>query len=126
MTCENESVSRATIKANAMQFSQGVVESGSASSEIDSIRSQLDQMSMILKGANFSGIKGSNKKKSNNYYKSKIDGRQGLRGPETSPAGPFRKNKPPVQCYQCMGWGHHSRNCPNEYPVEGSINWENS
>ena len=24
-----------------------------------------------------------------------------------------------------MGWGHYGRNCPNEYPVEGSINWEN-
>ena len=24
-----------------------------------------------------------------------------------------------------MGWGHYSRNCPNEYPVEGSVNWEN-
>ena len=21
-----------------------------------------------------------------------------------------------------MGWGHY---CPNEYPVEGSVNWEN-
>ena len=24
-----------------------------------------------------------------------------------------------------MGWGHYVRNCPNEYPVEGSVNWEN-
>ena len=24
-----------------------------------------------------------------------------------------------------MGWGHYGRNCPNEYPVEGSVNWEN-
>ena len=24
-----------------------------------------------------------------------------------------------------MGWGHYSRNCPNEYPVEGSVNWGN-
>ena len=83
-------------------------------------------MSTILKGANFSGIKGSNKKKSNGYYKSKTDGRQGLRGPETVAAGPFQRDKPPAQCYQCMGWGHYSRNCPNEYPVEGSVNWENS
>ena len=24
-----------------------------------------------------------------------------------------------------MGWGHYGWNCPNEYPVEGSVNWEN-
>ena len=24
-----------------------------------------------------------------------------------------------------MGWGHYGRNCPNEYPVEGSVNWGN-
>ena len=24
-----------------------------------------------------------------------------------------------------MGWGHYGCNCPNEYPVEGSVNWEN-
>ena len=126
MTCENESVSRATIRAKVMQFSQGVIESNSTSSEIDSICSQLEQMSTILKGANFSGVRGNNKKKSNGYYKSKADGRQGLRGPETSAAGPFHKDKPPVQCHQCMGWGHYVRNCPNEYPVEGSVNLENS
>ena len=24
-----------------------------------------------------------------------------------------------------MGWGHYARNCPNEFPVEGSVNWGN-
>ena len=24
-----------------------------------------------------------------------------------------------------MGWGHYGHNCPNEYPAEGSVNWEN-
>ena len=24
-----------------------------------------------------------------------------------------------------MGWGHYTHNCPNEYPVEGSVNWGN-
>ena len=24
-----------------------------------------------------------------------------------------------------MGWHHYGRNCPNEYPVEGSVNYEN-
>ena len=125
MTCELENTSRATTKAKAMQFSQGVSESTAADSEINSIRSQLEQMSTILKGANFKGTKDNNKKKGNGHYKPKQDGRQGLKGTGTSAAGPFRKDKLPVQCYQCMGWGHYGHNCPNEYPVEGSVNWEN-
>ena len=94
MTCEIETTSRQATKAKAMQFSEGVSES-STNPEISSIRSQLEQMSTILKG------------------------------PGTSAAGPFRKDKPPVQCYQCIGLGHYARNCPNEFPVEGSINWGN-
>ena len=124
MTCEIETTSRQATKAKAMQFSEGVSES-STNPEISSIRSQLEQMSTILKGANFNGSKESNKKKGNGYYKQKTDGRQGLKGPGTSAAGPFRKERPPVQCHQCMGWGHYARNCPNEFPVEGSVNWGN-
>ena len=124
MTCEIETTSRQATKAKAMQFSEGVSES-STNPEINSIRSQLEQMSTILKGANFRGTKDNGKKKSNGYYKQKTDPRQGLKGPGTSAAGPFHKGKPPTQCYQCMGWGHYARNCPNEYPVEGSVNWEN-
>ena len=127
MTCEIETTSRQATKAKAMQFSEGVSESSVEKSEINSIRSQLEQMSTILKGANFHGVKDNsrNQKKGNSYQKHKTDGRQGLKGPGTSAAGPFHKNKPPVQCYQCMGWGHYARNCPNEHPVEGSVNWGN-
>ena len=125
MTCELENTSRAVTKAKAMQFIQGVSESTTVDTEINLIHSQLEQMSTILKGANFRGGKDNNKKKGNGHYMPKQDGRQGLKGLGVSAAGPFQKNKPPVQCYQCMGWGHYGHNCPNEYPVEGSVNWEN-
>ena len=124
MTCEIEATSRQATKAKAMQLSEGVSESNT-NPEMSSIRSQLEQMSTILKGANFNGSKDQGKKKGNGYYKPKTDGRQGLKGPGTSAAGPFQRNKPPIQCYQCMGWGHYARNCPNQYPVEGSVNWGN-
>ena len=127
VTCEIETTSRQATKAKAMQFSEGVSESSVDKSEINSIHSQLEQMSTTLKGANFNGAKDNNRnqKKGNGYHKQKTDGRQGLKGPGTLAAGPFHKNKPPVQCHQCMGWGHYAHNCPSEYPVEGSVNWGN-
>ena len=84
---------------------------------ISSIREQLNKMSAILKGANF---------KNNGYKKNgKQVIRNKLKGPDTSVAGPFRKGKKPVQCYNCNGWGHYKLQCPNEEPVEGSKEWEN-
>ena len=85
---------------------------------ISSIREQLNQMSAILKGANF---------KNNNGYKKndKQDIRNKLKGLGTSAAGPFRKGKKLVQCYRCNGWGHYKLQCPNEEPVEGSKEWVN-
>ena len=71
MTCEIETTSRQVTEANVRQFSEGVSES-STNPEINSIRSQLEQMSTILKGG-----------------------------------------------------GALCHNCPNEYPVEGSVNWGN-
>ena len=90
MTCEIETTSRQATKAKAMQFSDGVSES-TTNPEINSIHSQLEQMSTILKGANFSGSRDNNKKKGNGYYKQKTDGRQGLKGPGTLAAGPFHR-----------------------------------
>ena len=49
MTCEIETTSRQATKAKAMQFTEGVSES-STNPEISLIRSQLEQMSTILKG----------------------------------------------------------------------------
>ena len=55
MTCELENTLRAATKAKAMQFSQGISESATVDTEINSICSQLEQMSTILKGANLKG-----------------------------------------------------------------------
>ena len=117
MTCENEAVSRALTRAKAMQIDTN--ENTEVAKEgIGSIREQLDQMSTILKGANF---------KNNNGYKknNKPDIRNKLKGPGTSAAGTFRKGKKPVQCYHCNGWGHYKLQCPNEEPAEGSKVWVN-
>ena len=68
VTCEIETTSRQATKAKAMQFSEGVSESPVVNSEINSIHSQLEQMSTILKGANF------NRTKDNNNNKRKVTG----------------------------------------------------
>ena len=91
-----------------------------ASNGISSIREQLNQMSTILKGANF---------KPNNGYKSqendKSDVRNKLKGSGISSVGPFRKGKRLVQCHRCNGWGHYKQQCPSEGPTEGSKEWTN-
>ena len=47
------------------------------------------------------------------------------KGPGPSAAGPFR-NRPPVQCYKCNGWGHYQRQCPNREKVTFANDRENS
>ena len=117
MTCENEAVSRSSTRAKLMQVDTNE-NTEVAKTGIGSIRKQLDQMSAILKGANFKNNKG--------YKKcDKQDIRNKLKGPGISAAGPFRRGKKPVQCYHCNGWGHYKLQCPNEEPVEGSKEWEN-
>ena len=111
VTCENEPVSRVTTRAKAMQVSTNE-DTEVAKEGISSIREQLDEMSAILKGANF---KNSNGYKKNNGQ----DIRNKLKGPGITVAGPFRKGKKPVQCYRCNGWGHYKIQCPNEEPAEG-------
>ena len=117
MTCENETVSRASTRAKAMQIDTND-NTEVAKDGISSIREQLDQMSAILKGANF---------KNNNGYKKndKQDIRNKFKGLGTSAAGPFRKGKKPVQCHCCNGWGHYKLQCPNQEPAEGSKEWVN-
>ena len=32
--------------------------------------------------------------------------------PPTMTVGPFKKNKRPMQCYRCLGWGHSWKDLP--------------
>ena len=119
MMCENEAALRALIKAKSLQVSVDEDEQV-ASSGINSIKEQLDQMRTILKGVNF---------KPNNGFKSQKNDKQNfrnkLKGPGTSSAGPFKKGKKPVQCHRCNGWGHYKQQCPSEEPIKGSKEWAN-
>ena len=91
--------------------------------EITSIQKQLTSMTEILKNVHFQ-VK--NQKGKGGATAKVTDTREGLKGPETSSAGPFKKGKPPLQCYHCMGWGHYTRNCASKVATKGSIQWENS
>ena len=129
MTCEFESASHASTRAKALQVNEVVAPESSSSekSDITSIRAQLEQMSNILKGANYRpGGKSSNKQKVNGRaaQQSSQDARQGLKGSGVSAAGPFTQGRHPVQCHRCCGWGHYKQNCPNKEPIEGSKEWE--
>ena len=129
MTCEFEAASCASTRAKSLQVNETVVQESSSSekSDIASIRAQLEQMSSILKGANYRpGNKSGSKQKANGKSAQPVnqDARQGLRGPGVSAAGPFMQGRQPVQCHRCCGWGHYKQNCPNKEPVEGSKEWE--
>ena len=129
MNCEFQAASQASTWAKSLQVSETNSSETSTSDkgDITSIRAQLEQMSTILKGANFrSGNKSGNKQKTNGKAAQQVtqDARQGLKGPGISAAGPFTQGRCPVQCHRCCGWGHFKQNCPNKEPAEGSKEWE--
>ena len=109
MMCEFETASRASTRAKSLQVNNNSEVSGE-SSDIISIRNQLEKMSTILKSANFKGSYKSSSKnnKQNGKDQSTVkDGQQGLKGPGVSVAGPFNNGRCPVQCHCCCGWGHY-------------------
>ena len=98
MTCEFETASRASTSAKSLQVNETVVPESSSSekNDITSIRAQLEQMSSILKGANYRpGNKSGGKQKANGKSAQPVnqDTRQGLRGPGVSAAGPFTQGR---------------------------------
>ena len=100
MTCEFKAASCASTRAKTLQMNEAVTleTSTSEKSDITSIRAQLEQMSTILKGANFRpGNKSGNKHKANGKAAQPVtqDVRQGLKGPGVSAAGPFTQGRMP-------------------------------
>ena len=126
MTCEIEATSRQATKAKAMQFSEGVSESPVVNSEISLIRSQLDQMSTILKGANFGGVRdnNNNKKKGNGYHKPKGDARQGLRGPSHQQQVHFVKKNLQFNATNAWDGGIMHIIVPMSTPWKAVLTWE--
>ena len=85
--------------------------------EITSIQKQLTNMTDILKSARFQG-KDHRGKEGNTAKAAEIKENQ------QTPSGTPKKERPPVQCHRCMGWGHFIRNCASKAPIEGSVEWE--
>ena len=98
MTCEFETTSHASTRAKSLQVKKTVSSESNTSelSDITSIRTQLEQMSSILKGANYRpGNKSGNRQKTNGKSAQTVsqDTRQVLRGPGVSAAGPFTRGR---------------------------------
>ena len=122
MTTESEHKSRVMVKAKA---ATAKIVTNPANQELTSIQSRLDSMSKILKSAQFSKDSKKSGSKKTSKLKSAEAKPQKSKGPAISAAGPFTGGKPPVQCHQCMGWGHFKHNCPSRGPIQGSAEWEN-
>ena len=126
MIAEAESKPRVTAKVKAATVDTNT---NNNNQELNSIQSQLDSMSKILKSAQFNKNAKSNgksgPKKGNNSKSAEANPQPKSKGPVVSAVGPFTGGKPPVQCHRCMGWGHYLRNCPNREPIQGSVEWGN-
>ena len=126
MIAEAESKPRVAAKVKAATADTNT---NNNNQELNSIQSQLDSMSKILKSTQFSknskaNGKGSAKKESNSKS-AEAKPQHKSKGLAVSAAGPFTGGKPPVQCHRCMGWGHYMCNCPNMESVHGSVEWGN-
>ena len=75
---------------------------------LNDLNEQLKLLGQYLKSATFTA--------KTKFSKSSRDPQNQSQGPGPSAAGPFR-DRPPVQCYKCNGWGHYQRQCPNREKV---------
>ena len=85
--------------------------------EIISIQKQLTSMTDIIKSARFQDR--DHKKKGGTTAKAAE-----IRENQQTPSGTPKKEKPPLQCHRCLGWGQFIRNCASKAPIEGSVEWE--
>ena len=84
----------------------------------DELNKQISELITIVRNQQVQSSKEQNKgggQKYNSQGKFKSGGKGGrnLKGPDTNSSGPFRNGAPPMQCYNCGGWGHKSFDCPS-------------
>ena len=85
--------------------------------EITSIQKQLTNMTDILKN---SGFKGSDQRGKGGTAAKAVEVREN----QQTNLSTAKREKPLIQCFRCMGWGHFIRNCASKVPVEGSVECE--
>ena len=64
------------------------------------VKNQQVQIPKIRTESNSNNYNGQDKKS-----KANGNGRRNMRGHNTNYSGPFRNGDPPIQCYNCGGWG---------------------
>ena len=117
MWAEVESRDHHLTKAKAVTVIEPNGENEASGIGLNDLNEQLKSLGQYLKSATFTA--------KTKFSKSSQDPRNQSQGPGPSAAGPFR-NRPPVQCYKCNGWGHYQRQCPNREKVTFANDRENS
>ena len=78
--------------------------------------SELITITIVKKSPNIKYQKWSNDKNYNGQdkkFKGNRNGKRNLRGPDANSYGPFWSGDPPIECYNCDGWGHKAHGCPS-------------
>ena len=78
----------------------------------------MSELITIVKNQQVQSSKEQNKGGNSRYngqdkLKNNEKGGGNLRGPDINSSGPFRNEAPPIQCYNCGGWGHKAFECPS-------------
>ena len=104
-------------KVKAVTVIEPDKESEASGVGLNDLNEQLKSLGQYLKSATFTA--------KTKFSKASQDPWNQSQDPGPSAAGPFR-DRPPVQCYKCNGWGHYQRQCPNCEKVTFANERENS